>query len=77
MSTLTIRVTGVCSGGNHYTVAVTGDFTRTFVIDAAELRDMTAEEAEAFVRTVLFLAKRGRTPAQLRTLLQTGVTVTV
>lgn len=77
MSTITLRVTGVCSGGNHYTVAVSGDFTRTFVIDAASLQDMGPDDVEGFVKSVIFLAKRGRTGAQVRTLLQTGVTVTV
>lgn len=77
MTTLTIRVTGVCSGGNHYTVQVGGEFTRTFVLDAASIQDMTADEAETFVRGCIFLSRRGKTPAQLRTALQTGLTVTV
>lgn len=77
MTTLTIRVTSVCSGGNHYTVQTGGEFTRTFVLDAGDLRDMDEADAEAFVRACIFLARRGKTPLQLRNALQTGLTVTV
>lgn len=77
MTTLTIRVTSVCSGGNHYTVQTGGEFTRTFVIDAASIQDMTEEEAETFIRGCIFLSRRGKTPTQFRNAMQTGLTVTV
>lgn len=77
MTTLTIRVTSVCDGGDHLTVTTSGDFTHSFVVDAAQLRDFDRDDLEAFVRTLLFFARRGRTGAQLRSLAQTGFTVTV
>lgn len=78
MSSVTVRLTGICSGGNHLTFAVTGDAALTQVLDLSILSDpVTEEEAVAFLKCIGKLAKKGRTLAQARTLLQNGVTVTV
>lgn len=76
MATLTFRVTNVCSGGNHYTLQITGDLTATKII---ERDDLTIErgEREAMAMDILRLRLRGLTPAQIRAALQTGVTVTI
>ena len=78
MTTLTLTLTGICSGGNHLTFAVTGDASRTAVIDLASLAEpIDDEDVAAFMRVVARMAKRGRTNVQARNLLQAGVTVTV
>ena len=78
MSSVTVRLTGICTGGNHLTFTVTGDATLTQVIDLSLLSEAVSEdEAQAFLKCIAKLAKKGRTNAQARTLLQNGVTVTV
>lgn len=78
MSAVTITLTGICSGGGHLTFTVTGDASRTQVLDLSTLTEPVMEqEIEAFLKLICKLAKMGRTPAQARTLLQAGVTVTV
>ena len=76
MPTLTFQVTSVCSGGNHYTLQIGGDLTATKII---EREDLTIErgEREALAMDILRLRLRGMTPAQIRTALQAGVTVTL
>ena len=78
MSAVTIRLTGICSGGNHLTFAVTGDAERTQVLELQVLTEpVQPEELAAFLKVICKLAKNGRTLAQARTLLQAGVTVTI
>lgn len=77
MSSITIRATAQCSGGNHITISVTGEFSTTFVMDVANLADLDSADARKFVEYLIFFGKRGRTLAQLRTALQSGVTVTL
>ena len=78
MSAVTVTLTGICAGGRHLTFTVTGDATLTQVIDLSILSEsVTEEEAVAFLKCIGKLAKKGRTNAQARTLLQAGVTVTV
>lgn len=78
MASLTITLTGVCSGGNHLTFGVTGAASRTKVIELNTLTEPLDEtDVEAFLRVVTRLARQGRTNAQARTLLQAGVTVTI
>ena len=78
MSAVTVTLTSICSGGGHLTFTVTGDASRTHVLDLSTLTEpATEQEVEAFLKLVCKLAKNGRTPAQARTLLQAGVTVTV
>lgn len=78
MAAVTITLTNICSGGNHLTYGVTGakSMTVSGVLDDIS-QPVTDEEAQAFVKVVTKLAKAGRTLNQARTLLQTGVTVTV
>lgn len=76
MATLTYQVTSVCSGGNHYTLQISGDVTATRLIERDDLRIDPAER-ESLAMDILRLRLRGLTPAQIRTALQAGVTVTI
>lgn len=76
MSAVTVRLTNVCSGGGHLTFAVTGDATLTQMVDiSALLEPLDDAEVDAFLKVICKLAKKGRTVAQAKTLLQAGVTV--
>ena len=78
MSAITITLSGICSGGNHLTFKVSGARSLTVPVDLAELSEpITDEDAQAFVRVVMKMAKAGRTLGQARTLLQAGVEITV
>jgi len=78
VAAVTITLAGVCSGGNHLRFTISGAASGT--VDA-ELSDLTAPvtetEREAFIKVLVKLARSGRTLAQTRSLLQSGVTVTV
>lgn len=75
MASITITATGQCSGGNHLRISVTGEFSRTYTVDAAQVKDMDAEDLQTFVLACINLAKRGRTVAQLKNALQAGLVV--
>ena len=76
MSAVTVRLTNICSGGGHLTFAVTGDATLTQMVDLSTiLEPVSDQDVEAFLKVICKLAKKGRTVAQAKTLLQAGVTV--
>ncbi|MDV6347458.1 hypothetical protein R2083_08015 [Nitrosomonas sp. Is35] len=78
MGTLTITKTRECADGTHMTLSVTGDFTGTINIYAPDVvAPFTEDEKEAFLKGVLRLARKGRTNAQLKSALTTGLTVTI
>lgn len=78
MSTVTVRLASICAGGNHLTFNVSGDASLSQVIDLSMLSaPIDEQDIAAFLSIICRLAKRGRTLAQARTLLQAGVTVTV
>ena len=78
MSTITVRLASICSGGGHLNFTVTGAATLTETLDLSVLTDPLSEaEKDAFLKVICKLAKNGRTLAQARTLLQAGVTVIV
>lgn len=78
MTTLTVTLTGVCSGGNHLTFTVGGAKSHSVPVDLSELSSpITDDDAQAFCKIVSKMAKNGRTVNQARTLLQSGVVVTV
>lgn len=77
MPAITYRVTGVCSGGNHYTLEMTGALNRTMVVERDDLQRVDDIDPETFALALLRFFARGRTPAQIRTALQNGVTITV
>lgn len=78
MTTLTVTLSGVCAGGGHLTFTVTGAKVLTVPMNRDDLLEpLSREDAVAFCRVIAWMAKDGRTIAQARTLLQTGVTVTV
>ena len=52
--------------------------TSSYTINLDDLAvPLTAEDADAFLRVITKLVKKGRTVAQAKTLLQAGVTVSV
>jgi len=78
MSAVTVRLTSICSGGNHLTFTVTGDASGTRVLGLGELsEEIDADDVASFLKVICKLVKNGRTIAQARTLLQTGVSVVV
>lgn len=77
MPSITYRVTGVCPGGNHYTLQLSGDITKTIVIDQEDLQKAEDLSPEVFALALLKYFARGRTTNQIRTALQNGVTITV
>lgn len=76
MASLTFRVTGVCGGGNHFTLQISGDVTRTMTIERAEIEQADLD-LDVLALMVLKLWARGRNATQIRNALQTGVTVAV
>ena len=78
MSSITVTLTGICTGGNHLTFGISGDKIATV---HAMLDDLTQpiseEDALVFCRVIAQMAKAGRTMNQAKTLLQNGVVVTV
>lgn len=78
MATITVTLTGICAGGEHLTFSVTGDAALTVRMSLSEvLAGLSNEDKEGFVKSLVKLGKIGRTNAQLRTLFQAGVTVSV
>lgn len=78
MSAVTIRLTAICSGGGHLTFSVTGAKSLTVPVDLSDLSSpIEDQDAVSFCKIIARMAKQGRTVAQARTLLQSGVTVTV
>lgn len=78
MSSVTIQLTNICSGGSHLTFSVTGDATLSSVLDISSISEpIDEQDIDAFLRVVVRMAKRGRTVAQARTLLQEGVEISV
>ena len=50
MTTITIALTGICSGGNHLTFGITGAKTRTVAVDLSSLSEpISDEDAEKIV----------------------------
>lgn len=75
---LTITLTALCRpGGSHQTIEVTGAVTRSLFTSIDPNEPMSAEEQEAFVKGCVKLAKIGRTNAQLLTVMQAGLDVSV
>lgn len=81
---ITVRLTSSCDtrggSGLHLTFATTG--AKEMVLPDVHRDDllaspMTDEEAVTFVRGLVKLGQIGRTNAQVRTLFEAGVTVTV
>lgn len=78
MASITITLTNTCSGGNHVVLSVTGEKSATIRSEIDQLLDpITEDDALAFVRVLVKLAKVGRTKVQLKNLLESGLTVSV
>lgn len=78
MATVTITATSFCQGGGHVNISVTGDRTGDFELPLDDLRSTaTREDIENFLKVACKIAKIGRTNAQLKTLLQSGLVITL
>lgn len=78
MTTINITLTSICSGGNHLTFTVSGAKDMTVPVELGDLTGpITDDDAQVFCKVVARMAKSGRTNNQARTLLQSGVTVTI
>ena len=78
MASLTITRSSECAAQNHVTLVVTGDVSHTYLTTMDNLTDpVTDEEKDVFIKLLIRFAKIGRTRAQVRNALTTGVTVTI
>ena len=78
MTTITVTLTSICTGGNHLTFSIAGAKAAVVPATLSDLSSpITEDDAEAFCKIIARLVKSGRTVAQARTMLQNGVTVTV
>jgi len=78
MSSVTIRLTNTCIGGGHLQFVVTGDAIASIPIQTTHISESISEEdIIIFVKMIIRLAKIGRTLAQTRALLQTGITIVI
>lgn len=79
MGAITITLTRTCDGNGHFDFATSGAkaVTLTDVQAVDALSAMTDEEARAWLKGCIKLAKVGRTNAQVKTLFEGGVTVTI
>ena len=78
MASITMTLTDTCTGGHHLTIVSSGAKVVTVPIILDELTDAVSnEDAAGFIKVCAKLGKVGRTNAQLKTLFQSGVTVTI
>lgn len=80
MSTLTITLDHVCTGGNHMTLGLVldGQAKRVINADRADLLEpLTELEIAAATKVLIRLHARGKTNNQVRNNLLTGIAVTV
>lgn len=76
MASVTIQATAQCAGQTHITFQVSGDASRTVVLMRDELlENLTQDDIDAFIKCIAKLAKVGKTPAEWRTTMLGGVTV--
>lgn len=78
MATVIVTLTKLCTGGGHATFSISGDVSRTIDMHLENLGyEVTDEMVENFIKVLLKLAKLGRTISQLKTTMQSGLTVSV
>lgn len=77
--TLTDRCDNHGGAGEHLTFTTSGAKAMTLEADRSPLLNdaVTDEEAVAFIKVLVKLGKIGRTNAQVRTLFEAGVQVTI
>ena len=76
MTTLNLQLTNFCSGGGHADLTVTGDATHSERIGVDDLLSKIQEiDIETAFAALIRIALITRTPAQVKALLQAGVTV--
>lgn len=78
MASETVTLTTICGSGGHLTFTLAGARAATVNMMVDELTSpVSDEDIVAFCKVISKLARIGRTAAQARALLQSGVTVTV
>ena len=79
MASVTIQITGVCTGGDHASIKLTKDNqSHTVPMLVTDLRGpISQDELEVFVRVALKLHAEGKTLAQFKTSASVGFTVIV
>lgn len=76
MASLTLTLTDVCAGGEHLTITVTGARSGVWRTTRSELGD-AVPTMEEVCRMLMKLYSVGKTPLQVKTALQAGITITV
>ena len=77
MATITITRTQVCPANNHVTLTVSGDRSTTIRTSIEDMFDsLNIEDVKSFIIVMLRLHSSGKTRAQMRNALITGVTMT-
>lgn len=78
MAQVTLQLTSVCGGGNHLEFTVSGAMVAKLKTELSALQgQITDDDIESFAKVLIRLSKVGRTVAQTKLLLTTGVTVTI
>lgn len=80
MAVVTIQATGICAGGNHValTASIAGGASQTQRFITSELMAAVAgTDARDVILALLRVHAIGKTPAQVRSNLQAGITVTI
>lgn len=80
MTTLNISLNHICSGGGHMRLAVSVDGGAVSLVDMDTDRvssPFTAEDVETVLAVILKLYAKGKTRAQIKNGLQTGLVITL
>jgi hypothetical protein len=78
VTTLTLTASAPCSGGEHFRLNVTGDFTRQFNLSVSDvIGPITDDQVQDAMLVLLRLYAKGKTRTQVRTGLAAGVVVTL
>lgn len=78
MTVLNITLTHICAGGNHLTIDanVDGGATKTLVADLNNIvSNVSEEEMQTFTEILIKLYAKGKTKAQAKSGLQSGLVV--
>ena len=77
MATITVTLTQSCPANNHVALAISGDRTGTIRTSIEDMFDsLNIEDVESFISVMLRLHSSGKTRAQMRNALITGITMT-
>jgi len=76
MATFTFTGSDLCSGGEHFTLAVSGDVTATRRLGLDDFRQLDGVDQELLMR-LLRIHFQGSTKGQIKAALASGVTITI